>query len=164
MRRTNNKMIFILFFTTFIIITGCKNKLSIEITLQEKSNKLVKSYINENEVLINTYDSISTSTLDTLKISDYLYSHGNSIYDSKFSWENKEEWKNQLKYLESIEDSVSNKLKENFFGYKLTHRYRIERNRRSFSPPFSLIIIVDKIFWFDKKCDRIIDAYDDVIQ
>lgn len=149
----------------FIIFLSCnstnKNELN---NLEIKTNEFITNNIKENEVLIETYDVISTSKIDSLRVNDFIEVLSDQYNNSKVKFENEEKWKSFKNYYDSIKILIDKNLENNFFGYKRTHRYRIKRQPRSinYEPPISLI--VERVFFFNPKCDTLGLWYDKKIQ
>ena len=146
---------------TFLFLHSCKEKDILQKeNLDLKTNRLIKESINSEEEMIDTYDSISTTNLDTLRFSDFKLILEDII--EKTSDENKN---NRIKFrIDSIRNLIDNKSKIDFFGYKKEHKYRIKRQLKF--PFFGQIrfLIVERVFHFNNTCDSITYWYDNDVQ
>jgi hypothetical protein len=136
---------------TFLFLHSCKEKDILQKeNLDLKTNRLIKESINSEEEMIDTYDSISTTNLDTLRFSDFKLILEDII--EKTSDENKN---NRIKFrIDSIRNLIDKK----------EHKYRIKRQLKF--PFFGQIrfLIVERVFHFNNTCDSITYWYDNDVQ
>ena len=151
------------YITLFLLFISCKSDIN-EKNLDEKSMELIKKSINENEVLIDTYNEIYTSEIDTIRLNDLIEIISDDYRNTKIPFDKKESWEKWKVFCDSMKTRIESNLEYDFLGYKRTHRYRIQRQprTRNYEPPMSFII--DRVFLFNKDLKYIFMWYDNEIK